>query len=365
MKRTFIQVIAFVTILLMTPVAQAVAEKIEIQVESERIQHLEQILSEGGIGKLIIATSTESIPVPAMNSKYYAARIVRKDESLLPLETAKNNFGLHIAKELDSYAAVLLKKTTSEERAKQACLLFDLAAWLQGSRCHGNYILMTRCENLVTVPLAYLIYDLNFPMEKIVLLRDRIMPAKEEREFRRTVLNHDAATPFIGELKGSDKEQDEQMRFAWAVQWNAMNDWAKAHGKNGSQMKRSDLPENLAFFLDEQPNGPHTTSEMWNYDRHVSMYYGMRRAGLNNLRFFARYRELVGRWPTEPPKWWNPENSSHTATEEAFAEAWRPFLINEKGVEFGTAAQVFTEVKAGTYMDYESQMTRSAAGGAK
>jgi hypothetical protein len=363
MKHNFVHAITFTAVVLMVPVAQAVDDKSEIQVETERIQHLEQILSEGGIAGLIAATSRESISVPVLNSKYYAARIIRKDERQLPLETAKNNFGLHVAKELDRYAIELQKKTPSEERAKQACLLLDLAAWLKGSRSHGNYILIMRCENLVTMPLAYLIYDLNYSMEKIAELRDRITSNAEEREFRRAVLNHDSPKPFIGTLNGNDEEQDNQMQYAWSLQWQEMKDWAKAHGKNGVQLKRSDIPEDLAFFLDEQPNGFQSTSGAWNFDRHVSFVYGLREVGLRNLKAFARYRELVGRWPAEPPKWWKP-GDSYTKSEAAFEQAWLNFEA-ENGPLFSTAALVHGQIMEGTYMDYESQMIRSAAGGAK
>ena len=209
------------------------------------------------------------------------------------------------------------------------------------------------------MPLAYLTADLGFPMEKITVLRNRIMPKDEEREFRKTVLNSEAPISFIGELTGSQSERDEQMQTAWSKGWHAMSDWFQARNININHWKRSDLPESLAFFLDESPKGPKTTVESWDMDRHAGLVNGFRDVSFQNLEGFMKYRELVGKFPTEPPDWWKPDDKLLSATDAAFMNAWEPFR-REHGAQYGPAVLVYGEVSSGTFTDGETRIRNQA-----
>lgn len=356
---TFSRMILALLVVLLPSVLMAASDPAKIKEEMERIHQLDAALTKGGIPEMLDIASDKGIGAPKINSKYYAELIARQEPALAPLEQAKRTFGLNVARRLDEMAAELQRQSTSELRAEQAAQLLDLATWFETEKGYGNYFLVIRCENLAAVPLAYLTADLGFPMEKITALRNRVMPKDEEREFRKTVLNSEAPSPFIGELTGSQSERDEQMQIAWSKGWHAMSDWFQARNININHWKRSDLPESLAFFLDESPKGPKTTVESWNMDRHAGLVNGFRDVSFQNLEGFMKYRELVGKFPTEPPAWWKPDDKLLSATDAAFMNAWEPFR-REHGPQYGPAALVYGEVSSGTFIDGETRIRNQA-----
>lgn len=329
----------------------------KIEIEMERMRRLNSSLSSGNITELLDTVARESIAAPMINSKYYAERIAKQEPILTQLEQAKRDFGFKVTQALDGVATESQRQTTSDQRTKQVTKLLDLADWFKAQRGYGNYILVTRCENLAAVPLGYLTADLTFPMEKITTLRKRITLRQEEREFRRTVLNSEAPKPFIGALTGPQSQQDDQMQMAWGNQRHAMADWFNARKVNIDKWRRIDLPEELAFFLDESPNGPKRTSGSWEFDLHASLVNGFRDKNIENIDAFAKYRELVGKFPTEPPQWWKPDDKLHTAREAAFLEAWEPYR-HDQGALYGVAAIVYEQVTSGALMDSESLLDK-------
>lgn len=343
-----------VVLAVLTPVILwASPDPTEIEKEMSRLQRLDSSLTSSGIAEMMATATRESITAPKINSQYYAGRIAFLEPTLAPLEQAKRAFGLKVAQSLDRIATEIQVQTTSEQRAKQATQLLDLADWFRAQKGYGNYIIIIRCENLTAVPLGYLTADLTFPMGEITALRKRIASRQEEREIRRTVLNSEAPKPFIDALTGPQSQQDDQMQIAWGNQWHAMADWFKARNVSIDHWKRLDLPEDLAFFLDESPNGPKKTSGSWEYDLHASLVNGFRDKNIENIDGFAKYRELVGKFPTEPPEWWTPNDKLHTAVEAAFLEAWEPHRHNH-GALYGVAVIVYEQVTSGSLKDSES-----------
>jgi len=352
-------ILTFLTLYLaLTPsLLWAEIDTAKIKVEIQRIEHLDTALNKGGIAELLETVSRESMAVPMINSKYFVERIVKKEPALAPLERAKRAFGYKVAQALDGVATNVQKKASSDERVLQAEQLLNLGAWLKTQIGYGNYLLFSRCENLTAVPLAYLIADLSFPLEKITVLRNRITSSSEDREFRRTVLNREAPKPYIDPLVGTDSEQDDQMQMVYYKQWNIMVDWFEAHKVTRGNWKRSALPDDLAFFLDESPSGLKTTVGSWNIDRHSSaLVNGIYDKNIKHIDYFFTYRQLVGKFPTTPPKWWKPDDLLHSKNEAAFMDAMEPY-IRKYGPIFGTAAQIYEQVTSGTFMDWESHNT--------
>lgn len=356
MKR-ILSCLNIVVLALLTPaILLASTDPTKIAEETERIRRLDTSLGSGISGLLDMVTH-ESIAAPKINSNYYAEQIAKQEPALIQLEQAKRAFGFKVAQTLDGVAAESHRQTTSDQRAKQATRLLDLADWFKARKGYGNYILVTRCENLAAVPLGYLTADLTFPMEKITTLRKRITLRQEEREFRRTVLNSEAPKPFIAALTGTQSQQDDQMQMAWGNQWHAMADWFKARNVNIDKWRRIDLPEELAFFLDESPNGPKKTSGSWEFDLHASLANGFRDKNIENVDAFAKYRELVGKFPTEPPKWWKADDKLYSKTKAAFENAWLPYE-EANGPIFGVAVIVYEQVTTGALMDSESLLEK-------
>lgn len=341
-------------------VTLSAAGSAQIEAEMKRIEILNRALDDGGVPGMLAA----GVPCPLMRSQYYADKIAAREPERRALELAKRDFGRKLAHSLDDWATQLQKRTNSAERAKQARLLLDLADWLKAASGYGNYFLFSRSESLAAVPLVYLTADLDYPLASIVTLRQRIAPTEAERAFRVTVLNDEAPNPFVGTLNGNDSERDDQMELAWNSGWHASSDWFKAHGVSRDAWQRTMLPEDMAFFLDDEfrPD-PLTTVNTWRLKRHRALVFGNRDVMIRSLDEFMLYREKVGVFPTRPPSWWkpNPANSSDTALRVAFQEGSK-HLRRENGQPFGysAAAMLYQQVVDGKVMDYETSLVQSA-----
>ena len=358
MNTIFRRLIVVVLALLAPAVLWASTDPATIKEEMEKLRRLDASLNSGGVAELLTTASRESIAAPKINSKYHAERIAKQEPALAPLEQAKRAFGLKVAQALDGVAVESQRQTASDQRIKQATQLLDLADWFKAQKGYGNYLLVTRCENLAAVPIGYLTGDLSFPMEKITAQRKRISANNDEREFRKSVLNGEAPKPFIGVLTGTQSQQDDQMQMAWGNQWHAMADWFNARKIGIDKWKRSDLPDELAFFLDESPSGSKTTVKSWEMDRHAGIAInGLRDKNIDNIDGFAKYRELVGTFPTEPPKWWKPSDPLYSKTRAAFEDAWRPYE-GKHGALFDIASIVYEQVTTGSLVDQESRLDK-------
>lgn len=335
------------------------ADPAQIEAEMKRIEKLSRALNDDGVAGMLAT----GLPCPLIRSQYYADKIAAREPERRALEQAKRDFGLKLARALDDQAAQLQKRGDSVERAKQATSLLDLADWLRAASGYGNYLLFNRSESLAAVPLVYLTADLDYPLASIATLRKRIVPSAVERAFRVSVLNDEAPEPFIGNLRGTDSQQDDQVQAAWNQKWQATTAWFKKRGLMGEAQKREQLPDDLAFFFEEHEPSPLTTVNTWQNNRHPSLVFGTRDVLVRSLDEFMLYREKVGAFPTQPPKWWkpNPANSSDTALRAAFEEGSK-HLRRENGQPFGAdgPALLYQWASEGKVMDYESSLVQFA-----
>jgi hypothetical protein len=329
------------------------ADSAQIGAEMERLETLSRALEDRGVAG-VLATA---LPSPLIRSQYYADKIAAREPERRALEQAKRDFGLKLARALDDLAAQLQKHTHSADRASQASLLLDLAAWLKAAPGYGNYILFSRSESLATVPLAYLTADLDYSLASVAALRRRITSLPEERAFRVIVLNAEASRPFIGALGGGESDQDNQMQFAWGKGWKAMSDWFTTKTIPISQWKRDALSEELAFFLDDHAPQPFTSVNLWQCKLHNTLIFGHRDKQVENIDRFMLFREEVGSFPTQPPRWWKPDDKLYTATKAAFEHAWLPFE-KQYGPIFDVAEMVYQQVTDGQFLDRDTQYTR-------
>jgi len=328
----------------------------QIEAELKRVQTLNDSLDSGGPPKMLAA----GLSCPVIHSKYYADRISDRQPKLRKLEEARREFGLKLSRALDELGERFQQPATSDERAKQATLALDLAAWLNAAKGWGNYRLFSRCESLATVPLAYLVADLSYPIETIHLIRARMSSPLDERMFRVTVLNDEAPKEFVGSLVGDDKHQEEEVIAAWGKGMGAMNDWFLKRSIKPRDWRRNMLPDELAFFWDDSYSAPLTTTHLWDLKLHANLVYGLRDIQIRNVDGFIVFREKVGAFPLTPPKWWSPGMYHQSAIEVAFEEAWKPFR-REFGWLNQTAAIMYTRVVEGRVMDEEAWEIRMAA----
>ncbi len=336
-------------------VTLSAVDSAQIDVEMKRVETLRRALDDGGVPAMLAL----GLPCPLIHSQYYADKIAAREPKRRSLEQAKRDFGLKVAHFLDDQAAAFQKHASSAERAQQATSMLDFADWLRATRGYGNYLLFSRSESLAAMPLVYLTADLDYPLANIAALRQRIVSTATERASRVEVLSDEAPEPFIDNLHGTDAQQDDQVQAAWNKKWQTMAAWFKTRGFTGEAQTRERLPEDLGFFFEEHVPSPLTTTNTWPNNRHASLVFGLRDVQVRNLDEFMLYREKVGTFPLQPPKWWkpNPANSSDTARRAAFQDGVK-HLRRENGQPFGysTAAMLYQQASEGKVMDYETQL---------
>jgi hypothetical protein len=322
------------------------SDGMNIQNALEQLTTLNNLLDGKGYEGLL----SSSIPCPAIYSKYYVDIIVSRNPELRELEYAKRSFGLKLAGLLEKESFFLQNTTASSKREKRVKMLLNLANWIALTSGYGNYILYSRCENLITVALAFLTYDLDFPLEKITALRSCIKTPEQEQSMRIKIINAEAPYSVIGPLKGNVIEQSNQMEFFWNKGWRKMVDYFNSCNITVSKWHRDKLPDDLKYFLDDKiENIPPTTVGLWDIKQHETFIYGHRDVHLRMVDAFILYREKVGRFPTQPPPWYKAGISAGTAIENAFEQEWRPF--RDKFGPIGVAATVYQQILENRFYD--------------
>jgi hypothetical protein len=337
------------------------------RLELSRVAKLDEALTQQGVLALPHWAEQNSIPVPPINSQLYSDKLVRlnpQDPETKTLEANKRSFGKRLALALDDIGIAYLSAAPSSVRKAQAEGLFSLSRWLRSSEGYGNYWLAARSENLAIVPLAYLACDLSVPVNEVTAMEARFLSTRDDRSIRRTVLIAESGASFVPALVGTDDQQDMQMYRAWGDRWKLAKDWLRTSGLSPRTITESAAGEH-AVFLFESPNGPQTTSDAWDYNRHASLVFGPRDIQMRSVHDLIRFRIVVGSFPTTPPKWWKPSDLLDTALEAAFKEAWLPHMTKEKGVSYDSAARVYSQVTAGKFVDSETELLLSQRRGSK
>jgi hypothetical protein len=356
---------------------KSVAQPRNIEVESEQIRVFTRALEAEGLGAVLTVARTNGWRAPLIHSKYWVDRFVKQNPNEIKLERAIRGFGRDLALALDAEAKRLQTPLSSTDRIQAARLLFDLSDWLKEAKGYGNFFLTTRCQDLALVPVAYVIADLDFPLDEAETLVSRFLPEDEDREFRAAVLDGEAPKKFVGTLRDGRLDKDTQLEQKWGRGYVAVEKWYKEkriQGRMEDPQVREQAPDELAFFLDDDYQQPKTTSAYWDKKLHCALV-GVRYGNIWLVRDFLLFREKVGRFPTKPVfskeqlefrekeiaeaakrdvRIGRFEEGYESLLEAAFAQEWEPYR-SQYGALYGTAARVYERVKSGKFLDYDSE----------
>jgi hypothetical protein len=345
--------------------------------ERPATESLSRALDQEGIPGLLVFAKSQGVAAPRIHSDYWVKRLAKRDPEKAAIEQAQRDFGRKLAIALEAEAQRLQQAAASEERARSAQRLIELSDWLKAAPSYGNCFLVCRCQELALVPMGYLIADLNFPIERIETLLKRLISIEDLGSMSIEALDQEAPDRWFKQAKWS--ERDEQILLPWSKAYQKLVGWEKAHDmppKPNGQERRNRLPEELAFYCDDDLFGNSTLVTQWDLKMHYALAVGGI-IGFNreNVEAFFLFRQKVGKFPTKPG--YTKEEIDAVEREiaefakrgittvrtrydseiqEAFAYAWRPYKDPQHRGCWLMAAQVYEAVMSNKWFDYETQM---------
>lgn len=114
------------------------------------------------------------------------------------------------------------------------------------------------------------------------------------------------------------------------------------------------LDQHLEFFQQPESAGNRTTRERWLFKNHEAFVIGLEPANVRMLRSLARFRELVGEFPTSVPYSNHPFTSQQEA---AFEYAWRSHRGKE-GAVYSLAFHAYQKITRGEFVDQDTAIVR-------
>jgi hypothetical protein len=327
------------------------------QTELRQLKGMQATISHDGLPGLLTSVSSNRYPAPRIYSLWYVERIASKEPVRVKLEHSKREFGLQVAKALEQEAKRAETLTDNEARRQETLCLLNLGEWIAGGLGYGNEYLSRRCFDIATIPLAYLIADLEYPLEDARQLLEK-SPSDESGLTRvATVLNLEAGREIFPKPFGSRDQMFEQLQQVRGKHIREILKWLEEHPEYGSRRPselQNVLPTELAFFCDDDLAKPPTVVNMWDKKWH-EMLLGVGSQNVGLLRALLLFRDKVGQFPESPPPSYKPSDRFYlSAIDAAFHQAWKPYR-SEYGIIDGRAAIAYERVKHGKFLDAERQ----------
>ncbi len=315
-----------------------------------------------GLQALVTRAKADRIAPPLIHSEWYVSESGQAPTGQLAFEQQKRRFGRRLLEALDRTSDEILAMTDSPSRERIATTLLDLGDWISERPGYGNMFIFERCQDMATVPLAYLVADLGYPVSKLDAPTARLRTWVDFARMAPDALNSELPQPLFvaGQGKTLEEVQEPLMR-AYRQGRVRVQEWVKANLArwtipDGKRVRES-LPADLRFFCDDEVLGFHTTLELWDAKNHRRLVSGLGGVSVDEIRHFLLFRKKVGRFPTEPPAGWTPGDRFDTPIRAAFDDAWEPYR-KDHGPIYADAALVYTGVVTNTFYDRDTTAKR-------
>lgn len=340
------------------------AQQPEGPVELQRIIDMTEVLKNHGLRRLAQEVRQTSAPPLLIHSPYWVDRNTTKDREARQVETAKVEFGLRLSQSLDSHEEGIQRQAPSSEHIASAQLLFNLSDWLRKAEGYGNYFLSCRCHSLAALSLGYLIADPTTapgPIERLL----KLLPSdRSDTPYRVAVIKRECPVALEISADSEPECQHQELEKFWGGGLTKLKEWCLAHQVPLLPLnrgKRNLLPEELAFFCDDDDDVPQpvTTTSNWLVKRHaVVVLGGTWDANIRAVKSLWLFRQKVGAFPTQPPAWYKSGDSFFTPTSAAFDAAWSPYR-KEFGNHDGAAAEVYELIGSGRFFSQDGRAARA------
>jgi len=303
-------------------------------------------------------------------SKWYVETALTNDQERVKLEMARRNFGKELLVSLKREALGLNGEFTVREHERNAEALLELADWFNKPVGYGNAWLFTRLQDLATIPLAYLIADMDYAEEKLVQMCSKLVLSTVGIARNYQILNMEGPDPklfSIPKIKVSNiTDTDKLDKYYDSLFWSLEQTWLKKRTEitkiiprrstgNLKEDDREKCPRKLQFFIDDdykRRNLPRTALALWDIKWHHFLIVGLRSRNVTYVRYFLLFRQEIRHFPTEPNRF-NPMFDNGNKVVQAFRQTWRERFQNNSGIG-GNAGQIYSGVLKRNVRDLDS-----------
>lgn len=337
------------------------------------VQAMRATVEQQGLIAFMAATVSSGWQGPIMPSAWYLDH--GSSAGQRPYYQAARDLGSALLTAIDGWAP-LMRTDGSDDVLTKATVLIDVAYWLNTAEGYANVDLGGRARDVAITGLARRVADLNVPLGPTKAQVARCRASFDTPAIRARILNFEAGaalfqtTPevtdvVLGQTWGGRRAQ---MRLREIL---TMPTPASTPGTSwlSSQEERRLLeflvapgqpdPSDAFFFDDEQPTlNPNTTRNLWSKKRHESLLGSHFPQNVDGVEILIQFREVIGAFPLQPAQ---RKEAIASPGEEAFADAWRPHL-GTANFNLGRAAWgVYEGVQDGSFVDFDTMVSRSSA----
>jgi len=291
-------------------------------------------------------------PCPPIYSAWHTEHVAKEEARD---EKKKNReLGRRIVKITEDWSKDLRSTDELTEVHQKTGMVLSFADWVAGEPCYGNLIVAARCQDVAAIGVCKLLIDLEFPMEKIGPLLDRLNADWYEPSARGEAINRELGQPVLktsGEAEEILEAIDHFWRGGYAVLskqrcteeiWESSTKYWTASGRAtvGEWMAavREVFPKYLdyTFFEDDrlqEVREPWTTYNTWDMKRHELLVTGFRKKNLFMIDSLAQYRRLVGRYPHDASEFrseWI--KNEPPGAQRCYSTAWLSYWWGVEGV---------------------------------
>jgi hypothetical protein len=257
-------------------------------------------------------------------------------------ERAVREFGRLILVRLNGETRTAIKtRLAQKERARLAGIFAELAEWFEKGRGIGNMIIGSRARGIAAAHLAYLVVDMNYPLEEVTPLIERIQTGGIYEWWMRLVPSYEIEVPDVLAPVLRETRTERDIRMATLPLGLAMEKAVKKiveekgwkripDDKEMLRQIRNQLDFKVAIFFDDRTTFATDVSTLglWDYyslfppDAHMSI--------TKYVRLTAIFREKIGGFPMGPLPSNAYKNGKFNSfygslTGAAFYHAWEEF----------------------------------------
>jgi hypothetical protein len=335
---------------------------------ADQIAAIQTTVQQQGLAALLASANINGWQAPVIPSAWYIEHTCPSDQKALA--QAGRDFGLTVLQAIHMWAPMMFTDT-NDAVYSNASTLVDLAYWLGGSEGYGNLVLAHRARDVAVTGLGRLVADVNYSLAGPQVLVGRCRASFDAPAVRARVLNVEAGAllfptdPNVTQGSIDDVWIRAQLQAALFAQRQLptpgsglMDEGTRAQLEQDRAQAIAlgidvDHPnQNAAFFQDDLRTSPATTMNQWTKKWHEHFIGVGIPQNLTGVEMLLKFRQTIGDLPQRPQK---RMDTTVSEGEDAFVQAWMPYLLTSAPVDIGAGAwQVYQRIQQGTFMDEDA-----------
>lgn len=268
----------------------------------EQTVKAQTLLHEIGLKRFMERVWHEGVGAPAIHSRFWIDRIMKKDDPRRNLESSYRDFGKELAIQIDDLAINIWENPVKGRELEDFDFLMRLAKWMEAPRKFENFRVGMRVENAATMPLHRMIFNFGIENSAIEERFEKFMSKKESAKIRAEILREESDGCFDMNILDVWREANTDSA-CFAIQWGRR--LSKAYSHFGGRMLEYSKSEEVrtgdleyTFFMEDYSlNLENTTVDRWDVKCHHLVCQSCRPRALNALGKAFGFRKEVGKFP--------------------------------------------------------------------